>query len=130
MDHHSPVTLRVTVSISSRLSVMTAAGLDCLTLALQVTPVYRVLSTGMVRVSVKESTEPVAVEVVVMGSEFVVTTHVTSTTTFTSTAEFTVMEQVRVRGVPAVRGSVSATVNATAGVGTGERDCSYSQLPC
>ena len=88
-----------------------------LTLALQVTPVYRVLSTGMVRVSVKESTEPVAVEVVVMGSEFVVTTHVTSTTTFTPTAEFTVMERVRVRDVPAVRGE-GGGVTDTPGAGT------------
>ena len=38
-----------------------------------------------------------------MGLVSVVTTHVTSTITFTSTAESTAMEQVRVRGVPAVR---------------------------
>ena len=73
----------------------------------------------MVRVSVKEGTEPVAVEVVVMGSEFVVITHVTSTTMFTSTAEFTVMEQVRVKGVPAVRGE-GGGVTDTPGGGTRE----------
>ena len=85
-----------------------------LTVALQATPVYRVLSIGMVRVS---TTEPLAVEVVVMGIVSVEISHTTSTSTSLSTALFTVMAQVRVRGVPAVMGE-GGGVRETPGVGT------------
>ena len=89
---------------------------DRLTVALQVAPVYLVLSIGMLRVLVKVGTLPVAVEVLVTGPLSVEISHTISTTTFKSTALLTVAMQVREEGVPAVK--EVGVVNETPGVGT------------
>ncbi len=93
-----------------------------LTVALQVTPVYLVLSTGMLRVS---TIEPLAVEVLVTGSLSVEISHTISTTTVKSTALLTVVVQVRVREVPAVRVGGGEDTD-TPGVGTVQ----YSNILC
>ena len=94
-------------------------------MALQVTPVYLVLSTGMLRVLVKVGTLPLAVEVLVTGPLSVEISHTISTSTVKSTALLTVMVQVRVRGVPAVRVEGGEDTD-TPGVGTVQ----YSNTLC
>ncbi len=81
-------------------------------MALQVTPVYLVLSTGMLRVLVKVGTLPLAV----IGVVSVEISQTKSTTTSESTALLTVIVQVREEGVPAVK--EVGVVNKTPGVGT------------